>query len=285
LFPKKADSSISLNDFPNTGTVVNEDKIFIDINGDGEQEYITQIEKNSKVYLQLYSQDGTFMAGMWNDNTLMPAADHQVLKLSSNSSKEYLRWDQAVGPHEIETLVFTLFSNKLHPVYSYNSKKQMIYAPFYTSRGSLEIRDFDSDGALEVVEFVDEYPVNAPRLNDPEIEAQVKDIYRRQNLDQEMLDGILKIIRRENNGLGRGKKVIWGIHEFVDSNPPSFLMLQDAELVSASNAVINTLNDKTAGTPVDEVIPFSRLTKDSIDFNHFVRKFWTMDRTYEFSAK
>jgi len=272
----------------------NENSIIIDFDGDGIGEILNVSEKEGEVVvkevsMEVYNSEGTKIAELWDGINLYPTTLYKVVKLNEDSDKEYLQWDMAVGPHEIETVFLTIVEDMVHPIYSIDFENNTMYTPFYTSRGSLVVADADYDGLVEIIENVDEYPVDAERLDDPEIEQMIKEQFSDQGLDQASIDGFTEIAMRENYGKGRGKKAILAIHSFVDAETPFFRRLPTDEyeeiagkLVAASEAIANAEEQPPEGSGIesDAFVRYSDLDQDSKDFNNFVRDFWTHGRPF-----
>jgi len=271
---------------------INEDSIMVDFNGDGIKEVLNVIEKETgMVNMELFDLEGNKIAGLLDGLYLYNTTLFKIVKLNENSPKEYLQWDMATGPHQIQTVFLTVIGDLIQPIYSMDFEKKTMYFPFYNSRGSLIVSDANYDGLVEIIENVDEYPVNAPRLEDPEIENIVREAASNHNLSEDATKGLVEIMTRENYGKGRGKKAIMAIHSFVDEEIPYFRRLPPDEyeviagkLVFASEEVAEEIkNDKTyEGLTTEIMIRYSDLEQDSKDFNEFVRNFWTFGRIYEF---
>jgi len=271
---------------------INEDSIMVDFYGDGIKEVLNVIEKETgMVNMELFDLEGNKIAGLLDGLYLHNTTLFKIVKLNENSPKEYLQWDMATGPHQIQTVFLTVIGDLIQPIYSMDFEKKTMYFPFYNSRGSLIVSDANYDGLVEIIENVDEYPVNAPRLENPEIENIVREAASNHNLSEDATKGLVEIMTRENYGKGRGKKAIMAIHSFVDEEIPYFRRLPPDEyeeiagkLVFASEEVAEEIkNDKTyEGLTTEIMIRYSDLEQDSKDFNEFVRNFWTFGRIYEF---
>jgi len=271
---------------------VRDDSIMIDFNGDGVKEVLNVTEKETRyVNMELFDLEGNKIAGLLNERLLYNPSSFKIIKLNEKSPKEYLQWNMAAGPHQIETVFLTVVGDKIDPIFSIDFEKETAYSPFYNSRGDLLVGDVDLDGSIEVIECVDEYPVNAPRLNDPEIDKIVREQFGDLGVGSEAED-ITEIVKRENYGKGRGKKVIMAIHRFVDEDMPYFRRLPTDEyeviagkLISAIEGIMKESADmeKPEGWETDSFMRYSDLEQDSKDFNDFVRKFWTHGEPYEFS--
>ena len=263
----------------------------IDFNGDGTKEVLNVIEKETgMVNMDLFDLEGNKIAGLMDELYLYNTTLFKIVKLNENSSKEYLQWDMATGPHQIETVFLTVIGDKIEPIFSIDFEKETMYSPFYNSRGELLVGDVDLDGSVEVIECVDEYPVNAPRLDDPEIDDIIREQFGDLGVGSEAED-VREIVKRENYGKGRGKKVIMAIHRFVDEEIPYFRRLPSDEYEEIAGKVISAVEGimketvdmtKPEGWETDSFMRYGDLEQDSKDFNEFVRNFWTHGRIYEF---
>lgn len=285
---------------------VTEESIIIDFDGDGIGEILNVSEKEGEVVakevnMELFDSEGNKIAELWDGINLYPTTLYKIVKLNENSEREYLQWDMAVGPHQIETVFLTIVSDMVHPIYSIDFENNTMYTPFYTSRGSLVVADANYDGLVEIIENVDEYPVDAPRLEDPEIENMIREQFASEGVDfiedntKELVEkddvitgGMLKIIKRENNGIGRGRKTLMAIHSFVEAETPFFRRLPEDEyeeiagpIVAASQDIASQDIEAPEGWETDSMLRYSDLEQDSRDFNDFVRDFWTHGRPYE----
>ena len=274
-------------------TTQNTDKkdltVNIDFDGDGVNESIKVLEDaNNRVNMEAYNTNGDKIATLWEGIPLYPTSLYKVINLSTKSNKQYLQWNMAVGPHQVETVFLTLVGNKVHPIFSIDFDKNTMYSPFYTSRGEIVVGDANNDGLSEVIENVDEYPVDATRLEDPKIEQMIRDEFSKSGLPEDIIKDNIEIVTRENYGKGRGRKVIMALHSFVDAETPFFRRLPEKEyeeiagrLVSASIDIEKGPDDTTASWEDTRFLRYSELSQKSKDFNTFVRDFWTHGRPFE----
>jgi len=273
----------SLN-LKNNNSKRNDDSIMIDFNGDGTKEVLNVTEKETgMVNMELFDLEGNKIAGLLDELYLFNTTFFKVTKLNENSSKEYLEWDMVTGPHQIQTVFLTVIGDFIQPIYSMDFEKKTMYSPFYTSRGEILVEDANKDGLKEVIESVDEYPVNAPRLEDPTLEETVRETFSKEGFNEKAIEDAVAIMARENYGKGRGRRVVMAIHSFVDEDPPYFRRLHDEEYEAIANPFINAVNEllRDRGSP-GLFMKYSDLEQDSKDFNEFVRNFWTVGRIYEF---
>jgi hypothetical protein len=236
---------------------------------------ITFSDKDSKI--EVYDNNQRVAVQIFEDGLIRPAKEYSVIALDQAISREYIRWDQTAGPHHTETFLLALHEGKIRPVLAADYENDWFYMPFWTTRGFTSIRDLDGDGKMEVFEFVDEYPVDTPRLVDSEVEKIV-----RAEFDQNA-DFAWEIVSRENNGEGRGRKVIWNIYTLMDRELPIYRKLSKDEYVEKVEDIINAMNmvnDLVEDTEV--VISRFDLDEDSITFNVAVRDFLTRGSMYTY---
>lgn len=267
----------------------NTESIMVDFDGDGDKETVKIVETaKNRIAMDVYNVKGEKIASYVDDINLYPTSLYKIINLNTNSKKQYLQWNMATGPHQVETVFLTIMDDKVQPIYSFDFEKKTMYAPFYTSRGELVVEDADYDGLKEVIENVDEYPVGAPRLNDPEIEKMIREEFSKSGFSEGAIQANIDIVSRENYGKGRGKKVILAVHSFVDSDPPFFRRLPKVEydkvvdpLVAASLDISKKSEDSSASWETNSFLKYDDLDQDSKDFNSFVRLFWTGGRPFE----
>lgn len=273
---------------PEPPKLKDDNSIEIDFDGDSLKESIKVIELDDGIInMEAYDSDGNIVADLWENLVLYPTSLFEVVKLDEKSQKEYLKWDMVTGPHHIETVFLSLYAGKIRPVFSMNFKDESMYTPFYTSRDELILLDIDGDKLSEVIEFVDEYPADAPRLNNPEIEKLVADLYSKDDISEEYVKAHVEIVKRENHGLGRGRIVILGIHSFVDDKPPYFKKLEENEYPKLTDFLIKyyakqpvKYDNETSSLVDNRIIKYSELNDDSKNFNDLVRFIWTFGRPY-----
>lgn len=218
---------------------------------------------------------------------LKEASELTGVKLSNSSNKEYLHWVQIAGPHHFESIFFTIYDGQVRALMAADLEEETWYMPFWVSRGQdILVKDIDNDDLLEIVEFVDEYPEDAPRLVDVEIEKITKNEF-----DEDTKDDMWEIVSRENSGLGRGFRVAWNIYSFVDVDKPYFKKLNSEEydemvgvLLKDSPAFLGTatfsinpeegLFTADPAVSLEDTISRNQIGDDSREFNNFVRDFW-----------
>lgn len=264
-------NNIQIGDLSTTTDVIEGDLL-----GTGSKQKIDITMDERTVKIEVF-ENGEVVASSFFDNGLVkPTSKYSVIKIDQNSSREYIRWDQFVGPHQVETLIITIGRGIVRPAIAADYDNEAWYAPFWSSRGQTYIGDIDNDGIAEVIEFVDEFPPDAPRLTDPEIEK----ITRREFSD-DIEDDMWEIVSRENSGEGRGRKVIWNVYTILNNDP---LLFEKADrenyerLTSKIIEEIQIMSQEVEGST--ELISKYDLAQESIDFNIFVRDFWTQGSPY-----
>jgi len=247
-----------------------------DLLGKGYKQKVIVSVGERKVKIEVYDNGKLVASNVFSDGFVKPTMNYELIKLNKNISREYIRWDQYVGPHEKETHILTTKDSIVRPVFSADYDNKQWYAPFWSSRGETYIGDIDADGVAEIIEFVDEFPPEAPRLVDSEIEK----ITRREFPDDKK-DDMWKIVSRENSGIGRGRKVIWNVYTRRNQDPLLFQKSNKEEYEKLTSNIIKAMkqvNETNQGT--EQLISKYDLTQDSIDFNNFVRNFWTQGYPY-----
>jgi len=229
-----------------------------------------------KVKIEVYDNDTLVASNVFADGIVRPSTQFSLIKIDENDSREYIRWDQYAGPHQVETLILTVANDIVRPVITADYENEQWYMPFWSSRDNTYIGDEDGDGVAEIIEFVDEFPPDAPRLVDSELEKITKNEF-----PEDMKDNVWRIVSRENYGEGMGRKVIWNIYTLRNKDPLIFQKADREEYERITSSILKAtklVNDTVEGTP--EIISRFDLSQDSIDFNNFVRDFWTQGQPY-----
>lgn len=246
-----------------------ENKIYADLNGDGKQETLQLIlgadtEPPSVISLVAYNEDGKEIGRLPGSMPIQVpmSGSGKVYVPIKKDKNQFVSFDFSVGPHSSETMFFGLFKLKtggmgVLPVCLTDN----VYGPsdclFWSGEiGGLMVDDFDKDGYMDVVEIVDEYPKDGPITADIEkmINEQFKDV------GQDAANGMIRIAKREQGG--RGNRVVWGIDRY---NGEYFEQQTGANYDKYFALLIKTQPD---------LIKKSHLSKDSLEYNEFVRKFW-----------
>lgn len=243
----------------------------VDLNGDGKQGTLrltlssTDEKSPSVVSLVAYDENGKEI-GRLSDSMPIKTPMSESGKVYTPIKKDknqFVSFDFSVGPHSSETMFFGLFKLKTDgmgvlPVCLTDN----VYGPsdclFLSGEvGELIVKDLDNDGTLEVAETVDEYPKDGPITADTEkmINEQFK------NMSQDVANGMIRIAKREQGG--RGSKVIWGIYRYNGE----YFEEQLAQNYDKYFSLLIKIQQ--------DLIRKSDLSKDSLEYNEFVRKFWT----------
>lgn len=247
-----------------------------DLLGIGSKQRIVIAVGERKVKVEVYEGDKLTASNVFDGGLVRPTSQYSLIKVNESQSREYIRWDQFSGPHQIETLILTTGSGIVRPVLVADYENEQWYAPFWSIRDNTYIGDIDGDGISEVVEYVDEYPPDAPRLVDVELEKIARDEF-----PDEKEDDMWKIVSRENYGDGRGRKVIWNVYTIRSDDPLIFQKAnkEDYEILTQDVfKAMKMVNEQVEGS--QEVISRYDLSLDSIEFNDFVRDFWTQGYPY-----
>lgn len=259
------------------------EKILVDFEGSGNPTKLTiqEFDEGYKVFnssgTELYFNDGVYPRS---------TSEYKVVRLNEESKKEYIQWDNIVGPHQTQTFFYTMFNNNLQAIPAFDFENETHTYAFYNSRNELGIGDFTKDGLVEVVETVDEYPPDAPRLDTSDLNKVVNETFDNEGLSEADVDNFIEIVKRENNGIGRGGVVIWSIYSFVESEAPFFRKLNSDEYNEIANRYVSAMNEAFQKTDVDsKLMKISDLEQDSIDFNVFVRDVWTRGNNYEYPTE
>lgn len=250
-----------------------------DFLGTGSKQQIAITMDERSVKIEAFENGSVISSGLFDNGPLKPSSAYSVIKINQNKPREYIRWDQFVGPHQAETFMLTINPNRVILASAADNESEVWYAPFWSSRGNTYIGDIDSDGIAEVIEYVDEFPPNAPRLVDPEIEK-----ITRSEFPDELEDDMWSIVSRENSGEGRGRKVIWNVYTVTNEDPLLFEKANKEKYEKLTADIFNAmdmLNQEVEGS--EEVMSKFDLAQDSIDFNNFVRNFWTQGQLNTFA--
>lgn len=257
----------------------NEDatQLSVDFKGDGKP-----IKLNIRAIKEGYEvHDNTGKELIFNNAAPFPDSTYRVVKLNEKSKKEYIQWDNPIWPHSTQTFFYTLFNGNLQALPAFDFENDIYTYAFYNSRAELGVGDFTADGLLEVVELANEYPVDAPLPDDPEIEKEFKESFVKEGLTEELAGEIAKVYKRDT--YGKGGLVVWSIYSFVESEAPFFRKLEEDEYNEIANRYVATMNKVFKETSVDsKLMKNSDLEQDSIDFYKTVKNVWTFGNSYEF---
>ena len=265
----------------------NHDIIEADILGTGTPQTIIISQTPEGISFKIRDEFGNIITKELSGASTRLSSNYSAVKLDVNSPTEYIQWDLEVGHHHTETYFLTVQDSELVSIPSNDTEKQVWYEPFWTSRDFLVVGDMDGDGLVEIIEFVDEFPPDAPRLEDEDVRQSIIDAYEELGYPSRVANDSWKIYSRENEGLGRGRKVIWGIHTFIAGDSPSIRRLTEAEfnekaqLIKDMSAYMQSSIPAETAELLTEIISRNDLSQESIYFNEFVRDFWTEGVRYE----
>lgn len=259
------------------------EQLLVDFDGSGKPTELT-IQEFDEGY-KLFNSSGTEL--FFNDDVYPRSmSQYKVVRLNEESKKEYIQWDNIVGPHQTQTFFYTMFNNNLQAIPAFDFENNTHRYAFYNSRNELGVGDFTKDGLVEVVETVDEYPPDAPRLDTSDLDKVFRETFNKEGLSEDDMEDFIEIVRRENNGIGRGGVVIWSIYSFVESEAPFFRKLDSDEYNEIANRYVSAMNEAFQKTDVDsKLMKISDLEQGSIDFNTFVRDVWTHGNNYEYTTE
>ncbi len=247
-----------------------------DLLGNGTKQKIDITVGERKAKIEIFENEKIVAANVFDYGLVKPTSQYSFIKIDQNKPREYLRWDQFVGPHQVETIILTTANGVVRPVLTADYENNAWYVPFWSSRDNTWIGDINGDGIAEVIEYVDEFPIDSPRLIDPEIEK-----ITRNEFPDDKEDDMWKIVSRENSGKGRGRKVIWNVYKVLSDEPLLFQKTNKSDFEKLTSDILKAMsivNQQVEGS--QEIITKYALAKESIDFNNFVRDFWTQGFPY-----
>lgn len=245
-----------------------ENKFFVDLDGDGEKEYVVlgMPESEDDNYLKslvAYSESGEEIARLPSEMGIKVPMSESISthKLNTNDPREYFSFDFIAGPHQSETMFFELRDGLILPV----CHKEEVTGPydclFYSGNtGYLPLVDLDKDGFIELIETVDEYPGSGELSN--EEESAINKAFDEQDID-EFTEGAEIIAKREKGG--RGRMVVWAIYSF---NGKKFV-----EQTGNDYDKFYALISDVIGNKMKE----SELSKNSLEYIQLVKDFWGHD--------
>jgi len=282
LFDDSLSKIISINDksYPQNKEIKSDTKIeekYVDLNGDGQQEILRLTtkyidEENTEVSLIVYDKNNKEIGRLPDDLPINePMSDTaRVFTPIKKDKKQFVSYEFIVGPHSSETMFFGLFDFKdggmgILPVCLTEDVNDASDCLFWSGEvGDLWADDYDKDGILEIVEMVDEYPKDGPLTE--EIINSTKETFN--NLGEKASDGALRVLKREQGG--RGNKVIWGIYKYNDTYFEKQLGKDyDKYYVLAKDSISNLY------TKYPTIMKKSEMSKDSVEYNEFMKNYWT----------
>jgi|GEM_PF-6998580 len=170
---KKNMGSIVLEDIPlNSVENLQIDSTLLDIDGDGRNNLVLFLSSAPEEkpyfsgYIVVYDEKLKEIARTskeFYNLSLLLKGDFFPYKLDKQSKKEYLKITYIAGAHHFRHFFLTRKGNKLVPVCKKEKAKSWDDCGFYNSTWGLEVEDYDEDGLMEVIEFVDEYPPGGGR--------------------------------------------------------------------------------------------------------------------------
>lgn len=243
-----------------------EGKIFVDLDGDGEKEYIVleMPEDELDNYLKsikAYNKSDEEIASLPSEITIrVPMSDlTKVHKLDENSSKEVFSLEFMAGPHQSETMFFGMNEDMILPICFIEIPEGPYDCLFYSGNvGYLPVKDLDGDGYVELIEVVDEYPGEG-ELSDEE-QAAIDKAFEEEGVT-EFTEGAERIALREKGG--RGRSVIWAIFSY---NGKYFVPQYEDDYEKYYSLI---------GGLIENKMKKSELSQDSLDYIEFTRNFWT----------
>lgn len=262
FFSQKGENKLEQKNVLNTSE---ENKFFIDLDGNGEKEYVVLgIPKNKQDnYLKsliAYNKSGEEIASLPSEISIkIPTfKSAKIHRLNTKSDEEYFSLDFIAGPHQSETMFFKLDNNLIIPICHKDEVSGPYDCLFYSGNaGYLPLKDLDKDGYLEIIETVDEYPRSGELT--PEEENAINQVAEKEGMDK-FAEGARIIAKREKGG--RGKTVVWAIYSF---NGKRFVEQTGDNYEKYYDLIGNLIENK---------MKKSELSKDSLEYIQFVRNFW-----------
>lgn len=244
-----------------------------DLNGDGSQETLriayADLKKGQTIqYEVILDKNGKEIGSRTMPIPIMPLPNSgKVYPPDAESKQQFVSFDFSVGPHSSETMFFGLQqkTNEIAPVCLTGNVKGPESCLFWSGEvGGLVAKDLDNDGVLEVVEIVDEYPKDGQITS--AIEKTINDSFK--DLGQTATDGMIRIAKREQGG--RGNKAIWGVYRFNGN----FFEEQTGVNYDKYYTLVSKYL-KTTYPIYPTIMKKDAMSKDSVDYNLFMRQFWT----------
>lgn len=245
---------------------VKEGKIFADLDGDGEKDYIILAMPEDELdnYLEsikAYNKSDEEIASLPSEITIkVPMSElTKVHKLDENNSKEVFSLEFMAGPHQSETMFFGMSEDMILPICFIEIPEGPYDCLFYSGNvGFLPVKDLDGDGYVELIEVVDEYPGEG-ELSEEE-QAAIEKAFEEEGVT-EFTESMERIALREKGG--RGRSVVWAIYGY---NGNYFVPQQEDDYEKYYLLIGGLIEDKMRR---------SELSQDSLDYIEFTRNFWT----------
>jgi hypothetical protein len=273
----KFDKSYPKNTSLKNNLIDHEDKK-VDLNGDGKEETLrlsyaqSETSQFPDVSLVAYDEKGNEI-GRLPDS--MPI--EQPLSGSAKAyvgmkkdGKQLISYEFIAGPHSSHTMFFGLFGLKtggegILPVCPTLDVKSAYDCLFWSGEvGSLVVADFDNDGYLEVAEMVDEYPKDGSINTD--VEKAIDETFK--DSGQNAINEMTRIAKREQGG--RGNRVVWGIYRYDGKYFAPQLGVNYEKYYPLVTAYL-----KRFYKDYPTIMKKGDMSKDSLDYNEFMRSFWT----------
>ena len=240
-------------------------EIPIDLNADGEKEYVVleMPESDLDNYLKsikAYNQSVEEIASLPSNMVIMvPMTDSaKIHRLDENSTAEVFSLEFIAGPHQSETMFFGLNKDRILPICFMEIPEGPYDCLFYSGNvGYLPVKDLDGDGYVELLEVTDEYPGEG-ELSDEE-ESAIDKVFEEEGVT-EFTEGAGKIALREKGG--RGKSVVWAIFSYNGQ----YFVPQIGDGYEKYYSLIGDL--------IKNKMRKSELSDDSLEYTEYVRSFW-----------
>ncbi len=273
----KFDKKYPKNVFSKNNTSGKEDKR-VDLNGDGKEETLRLTYSQSEtsefpdISLVAYDEKGNEIGRLPDSIPIEQplSGSAKAFVGMKKDGKQFVSYEFVVGPHSSQTMFFGLFELKtggygILPICLTRDVKSAYDCLFWSGEvGSLTAADFDNDGYLEVAEMVDEYPKDGPIT--PDIEKVINEEFK--DLGQDVINKMTRIAKREQGG--RGNRVVWGIYRY---DGEYFVPQIGASYEKYYPLVTTYLKHFYKDYPM--IMKKSEMSKDSLDYNEFMKSFWT----------
>lgn len=244
----------------------NKGNIQLDLDGDGNKDYVIiktpeDVEADDIEEITAFDSSSKEIGKLPADILIKIPTDKsfKTYKVKSDDKKEIFSMDFIAGPHQTETMFFGLTKDLLLPVCFVDQPTGPYDCLFYSGNvGSLIVEDVDSNGFLDIIETVDEYPTNG-KLSNIEEEA-INKAFKEQGVN-EFTEGAKRIAIREKGG--RGRSVVWAIFSYNGS-------YFEPQINNSYETIFSSFNKK-----YPQLIKKSQLSKDSLEYIEFSIDFWS----------
>ena len=257
----------------------NTEELRLDLDGDGKEEMLRLTLLNDE---EQYPETKSLIAFDFEGNEIarypedLPMAapmsgSAKVYSLDKNSKKQFISYDFIAGPHSADTMFLGLRESNdgtktILPICFVEVPQSALDCLFWSGEiGSLVVDDLDGDGFVEVVEMVDEYP-STSKLSSEE-EKAIVEVFNEQEIGD--FTNMAKTIAEREKG-GRGNRVVWGIYRY---NGEYFVPQLGVNYEKYYPLVTTYLKRFYKDYPI--IMKKSEMSKDSLDYNEFMRDFWT----------